>query len=93
MLDEPPFIVRMCELGSFIRRSRSFPNPKEASLARCRPVVRMQDASNPQAFCDLDKQLRVFDIDHLLGSSSAQRPGQAERSRCRAYEGERSKKK
>jgi hypothetical protein len=39
---------------------------RSQSCAR-RPVIRVQNASNPQTFCKLNKHRGVFDIEHLLG--------------------------
>src|SRR5664280_52550 len=66
MLDEPPLIVRMYALAVFMRGF--FVLQSERSQFRARgPVIRVENASNPQTFRDLDEHRGVFDIDDLPG--------------------------
>ena len=67
MLDEPPFMVRICGLAGFMDDFFVILQSERRQFRARGPVIRVKNASNPQTFRDPDKHRGILDIDYLPG--------------------------
>jgi hypothetical protein len=57
-------------LAGFMDNSFVIVQPEQSQFRACGPVIRVQNASNTQTFCDLDEHRAIFNIDYLCPSGA-----------------------